>query len=262
MVEYRFADGKPERLPQLARELVGLKVDLIVTGANPNTIAARQATSTIPIVTANGHDPVGAGLVASLARPGGNITGLTVDVGNEILGMRLQLLKEIAPTSRLAVLWSPSIGFNVPQLKAMEAPARTLGMTLVPVGWRDPAELEGAFATMVRQRIGGVVVLDGPPAYGERRAIVSLAARNRLPLIAGRREFPEAGGLMAYGVSLADNFRRTARYVDRILKGAKPADLPIEQPTKFESVINLKTAKVLGLTIPQSVLLRADEIIQ
>ena len=263
VIQYRFANGKPERLPQLARELVELKVDLILTGVNLNTIAARQATSTIPIVMAVGNDPVGAGLVASLARPGGNITGLTVDIGDEILGKRVQFLKEIVPNmSRLGVLWSPAQEFNVPQLKAMEAPARSLGLTVVPVAWRVPAELEGTFSTMARQGVDGVVVLDGPLPYGERASIASLATRNRLPFITGSREFAAAGGLMSYGVSLPQNFRRAAAYVDRILKGTKPADLPVEQPAKYELVINLRTAKTLGLAIGPSMLARADEVME
>ncbi len=263
VIEYRFADGKPERLPQLARELVDLKVDLIVTGVNLNTIAARQATTTVPIVMAFGHDPVGVGLVASLARPGGNITGLAVDIGDEILGKRLELLKEVvASMSRVAVLWNPSQAFNVPQLRAMEAPARALGMTLVPIAWLDPVDLEGAFGTMVRERVGGIVVLDGPLPYGQRALISTLASRYRLPLIAGYREVPMAGALMSYGPDVADNFRRTAGYVDRILKGAKPAELPVEQPTKFELVLNARTAKALGLPIPPSVMARVDEVVE
>ncbi len=263
VIEYRFADGKLEWLPQLAQDLVRLKVDVIVTGSNPHVIAAKQATTTIPIVMVASTDPVGTGLVASISRPGGNVTGLTADVGTEMGGKRLQLLKEFVPRlSRVAVLVDPGFPPAPANFKAMETPARALGMTVVRFDARGPGDLEGVFAAMTRTRAGALAVAGGPVLFMMRNQIAQLALRNRLPSIYGvTSEFVEAGGLMSYGVNLRDLYRRAATYVDKILKGAKPADLPIEQPTKFELVINLKTAKALGLTIPPSLLQRADEVI-
>jgi len=262
MFEYRFADGRLERLPQLAQDLVRLKVDVIVTGSNAHVIAARQATTTIPIVMVYVLDPVGAGLVASVSRPGGNVTGLSQDVSAEILGKRLALLKELVPKlSRVAVLITPPV--LVPAThKAMEAAARTLGMTVVRFDARGPGDLEGVFAAMIRARSDALVVNGGPAQFNMRTQIHQLALRHRLPSISIVTEDVEAGGLMSYGPSLNDEWRRAAVYVDKILKGAQPADLPIEQPTKFELVINLKTAKALGLTIPQTLLLQADQVIE
>jgi putative ABC transport system substrate-binding protein len=264
VIEYRFAQARLERLPELAADLVRLKVDVIVTGVNSNTIAAKQATTTIPIVMANGSDPVGAGLVASLARPGGNITGLTSDTGDEITGKRVELLKEILPKlSRVAVLWNPDlVSATQARLTAAADAARKLRRAPLPVEARGLDDLERAFASMIKERAGALVVLGGAVRFNYRGQIGSMATRNRLPAIAGVKEYAEAGLLLIYGVSQPDLWRRAATYVDKILKGAKPADLPVEQPTKFELVINLKTAKALGLTLPQSFVARADEVIQ
>ena len=261
-IEYRFAEGRPERLPALAAELVRLKVDVIVTGPPPAPEAAKQATSTIPIVFAVTGDPVAEGLVASVARPGGNITGLA-SISGELVGKQLELLKEVAPKiSRVAVLQNPSNNAHPAVLRQADGAARTLGLQLHILQARTPAEVEAAFAAMRRQRAGGVLVLRDPLFFAQRTQIVALAAKSRLPAVYGNREHAEAGGLMAYGANAPLMFRRAATYVDKILKGAKPADLPVEQPTRFELVINLKTAKALGLTIPQAVLVRADQVIQ
>jgi putative ABC transport system substrate-binding protein len=263
VIEERFAQARLERLPELAADLVRLKVDVIVTGLNPNTIAAKQATTTIPIVMANCVDPVGAGLVASLARPGGNITGLTQDTGDEINGKRLELLKDILPKlSRIAVLWNPDFAPNQARLKATADAARKLGLALLSVEARGLDDLEPAFASMTKERAGALVVLGDAVLFSYRSQIGSMATRIRLPAIANVREWAEAGLLLSYGASLPDLWRRAATYVDKILKGAKPADLPIEQPSKFELVINLKTAKAFGLTLSQSFVARADEVIQ
>jgi putative tryptophan/tyrosine transport system substrate-binding protein len=263
VVERRFADGKQERLPALAAELVRLKVDVIVTGSNPVVAAVKQATTTIPVVMAVSRDPVGAGFIASLARPGGNITGLSNDPTPEILGKNLELLKEAVPgVSRVAFLWNPVPPGAGTYRDVVESAARRLGVTFQSVEVRGRNEFEGAFAAMVRERAGGVVVAGDPVTFGARSQVVLLAARNRLPAMYVQREFVEGGGLMSYGPNIAHQFRRAAVYVDKILKGAKPAALPVEQATRFELVINLKTAKALGLTIPPSVLLRADEVIQ
>ena len=265
VIEYRAADGKIERFPGLATELIRLKVDLIVAGNTPAARAVQQATTTIPLVVAAMGDPVGDGLVASLARPGGNITGSTF-LGPELVPKRLEMLKAALPTvSRVAALWHPGAysGRTMrDMLKETEAAARTLGVQLQLVEVRGPDEFDHAFSTMTRERAGALIVFPSPMLFGERRRIVDLAAKHRLPSMAVAREFVELGGLIAYGASINDLFRRAATYVDKILKGVKPADLPVEQPTKFELVINLKTAKALELTIPQSLLLRADEVIQ
>jgi putative ABC transport system substrate-binding protein len=261
-IEYRFADGQPDRLPALAAELVRLKVDVIVTGGPPAPEAAKQATSTIPIVFAVAADPAAQGLVASLARPGGNITGLA-SIAAEVVGKELELLKEVAPkVLRVAVLQNPSNHVHPTVLRQAEGAARALGIQLQIVQARTPPEIEAAFAAMRSQRVGGVLVLRDGLFLAQRTQTAALAAKNRLPTVYGHREEAEAGGLMAYGASVSFMYRRAATYVDKILRGAKPADLPVEQPTKFELVINLKTAKALGLTIPQSLLLRADEVIQ
>ena len=262
--EYRFADQQRERLPDLAAELVRLKVDVIVTGTDPGTMAARQATTTIPIVMALGVDPVGAGLIASLRRPGGNVTGLLAVVGPEIEGKRLEHLKEIVPRmARVACFWNPDIPGYVAFWKATEEAARRLGVTLLSVEVREPREIEGAFARITRERAQALVVIaDALALSAVRPEIPALAAKHRLPASYAAREAVDAGGLMSYGASMADLFRRAAGYVDKILKGAKPGDLPVEQPTKFELVLNRKTAKALGLTIPQSLLIRADEVIE
>ncbi len=267
LIEYRAAEGKMERLPDLAAELAGLKIDVIVAPNTPAARAARQATATIPIpiVVPVMGDPIGDGLVASLARPAGNITGLTF-LGPELVPKRLQVLKEALPkVSRVAALWHPGAfgeRTNQDMLKGTEAAARTLGVHLqfAEVGGAD--DFDRAFSTMTRERADAVIVFPGPMLFNERKRIVGLAAKHRLPSMFSAREFVELGGLISYGASIADLIRRSATHVDKILKGAKPGDLPVEQPTKFELVINLKTAKALGLAIPPSVLLRADEVIQ
>ena len=261
-IEYRFAEGRPERLPALAAELVRLKVDVIVTAASPAPEAAKQATSTIPIVFTVSADPVAVGLVASLARPGGNITGLA-NMAPDVVGKQLELLKEVVPkVSRVAVLRNPNNPGQSVVLREAEGAARTLGLQLHIVPARTPTEIETAFAAMRSQRAGGVLVVRDGLFLAQRTQIATLAAKSRLPAVYSFRDQVEAGGLMAYGANSPQMYRRAATYVDKILKGAKPADLPVEQPTKFEFVINLKTANALGLKIPQSLLGRADEVIQ
>ena len=262
VIEYRFGGGRVERLPELAAELARLKPDIIVTPGTPASLAAKRATSTIPIVFAGVADAVGAGLVATLARPGGNITGLT-GISAELGGKRLELLKEVTPNaSRVAVLYNPADRANVLVLKGLQESARALGLTLQPLEVRKPGEFESAFVAMTRKRAQVLFVAAGVLSTEHRKTIVDLAAKSRIPAMWGDREFVEAGGLMSYAVNFYDQVRRAATYVDKILKGAKPADLPVEQPTKFELVINLKTAKALGLTIPQSLLLQVDQIIE
>ena len=257
MFERRYADGRLERLPDLAAELVRLRVDVIITGSNVHVAAAQRATATIPIVMVAAGDPVGAGFIASLARPGGNITGFSADASREIVGKNLALLKEIVPSlSRVGVVGRSS------QRGALEAAARQLNVALEVVDIRSPEDFESAFAAMVGKRVGAVVLGAGPLTYMRRQQIADLALTHRLPAITTLNEFAPAGLLMTYGTNLPDLYRRAASYVAKILRGAKPAELPVEQPTKFELVINLKTAKALGLTIPQSLLLRADEVIQ
>ncbi len=262
-IESRFgAEGRPERLPALAADLVRLKVDVIVTGGPPAPVAAKQATSTIPIVFAVSGDPVAEGLVASLARPGGNITGLA-SISGDVVGKQVALLKEVAPrVSRVAVLQNPSNETHARILQQAEGAARALGVQLHIVPARTPPEIDAAFAAMRSQRVGSVLVLRDALFLAQRTQIAALAAKSRLPGVYGFREQAEAGGLMAYGASAPLMYRRAAAYVDKILKGAKPADLPVEQPTKFELVINMKMAKALGLTIPPSLLLRADKVIE
>jgi ABC-type uncharacterized transport system substrate-binding protein len=265
LIEYRAAGGKLERLPRLATELARLKVDVILAGATPAARAAQKATTTIPIVASSMGDPVGDGLVASLARPGGNITGTTF-LGPELVPKRLELLKEALPkVTRVAALLHPG-AFGERTMRDMvkdtEAAARTLGVQLEVVEVHGPDEFDGAFSLMARQHADALIVFASVMLFSERRRIVALAAKSRLPAMFNNRESVEIGGLISYGVSLTDLSRRAATYVDKILRGAKPADLPVEQPTKFELVINLKTAKALGLTIPPSLLQRADEIIQ
>jgi putative ABC transport system substrate-binding protein len=262
-IEYRYAEGKFERLPDLAAELVRLKVDVIVTHTDPAIRAAKQATSQIPIVMAVVGDPVVTGLAASLARPGGNITGLSF-LAPELAGKRLELLKETVPRlSRVAVLWnSPSVAMRHTFREAQVA-AGALGLAFISLEVQgNPEDFERVFSTTPRERPDGLFVTLDPFTRLHRKRIVELAAKHQLPAIYEQREFVDAGGLMSYGPSVPDMWRRAATYVDKILKGAKPADLPVEQPTRFELVINLKTAKALGLTIPQSVILRADQAIQ
>jgi len=265
LIEYRAADGRIERLPALAAELARLKVDLIVAVATPGARASQQATTTIPIVGVAMGDPVRDGLVASLARPGANVTGSTF-LGPELVPKRLELFKEALPSIlRVAVLWHPgAFGERTmgDMLKASEATSRTLGVRLQLAEVRGSDDLDRAFSTMIKERADALFVLPSTMLFNERRRIVVLAAKYRLPSMFNAREFVELGGLMGYGASILDLNRRAAIYVDKILQGAKPGDLPVEQPTKFELVINLKTAKALGLTIPPSLLQRADQVIE
>jgi len=263
VIEFRWARGKLDLLPELASELVRMNVDVLVAAPTPPAMAASKATRTIPIVVIGVNDPVGLGLVSSLARPGGNVTGLTYSVGQEIYGKQLALLKEVAPKAkRVAVLWNPDISTLAPTIKDVHAAARSLELKLQPLEARGPAELESAFSAMARERVDGLLVIVDSVFSFHRAQLVDLAARSRLPAAYTNRQPVEAGGLMSYGPSFADLWHRAAGYVDRILKGAKPGDLPFEQPTKYELVVNLKTAKAFGLTIPQSVILRADEVIE
>ena len=263
VIEWRFADGRAERLPDLAAELVRRQADVIVAPSTPTALAAKNATKTIPIVTVAVGDPVGLGLVASLARPEGNITGLTSFVAREIAGKQLELLKETAPkVSRVAVLWNPATPGTALSLRETEVAGLALGLQLQPVEARSLKEFDSAFAAMTKKRAGALLVAGDIAFLTHRTRLADLAAKSRLPATYTDREYVEAGGLMSYGPIISELFRRAAAYVDKILKGAKPADLPIEQPTKFELVINLKTAKALGLTIPPSLLLRADQVIE
>ena len=262
VIEYRSAEGKPDRLPAVAAELVRLKVDLIVTTGPSVTRAAKGATVTIPIVMTNDNDPVGNGFVTSLARPGGNITGLST-LAPELSGKRLELMKEIIPKlSRMAVLGTSTIPGYAQVLKEMELAARAFKVKLQYLDVLDPKDIETAFRAASKERADAVLVLTGLVFNSHRTQVVELAVKSRLPVIYISTEFVEDGGLMSYGVSQNDLARRAATYVDRILKGAKPADLPVEQPTKFELVINLKAAKQIGLTIPPNVLARADKVIR
>ncbi len=258
-IESRWAEGKAERLPALATELVRLKVDAIVAFGDPAIRAAQQATRTIPVVAAT-DDMVGAGLVQSLARPGGNVTGVSI-LASELNAKRLELLKEAVPrAARIAALWDSGTGSF--HLQALQAAARSLGVALQILEVRQPDDFPRAFKAAKDGRAEGLDVLASPFLHGYRETIIDLAAKNRLPAIYQWRETAEAGGLLSYGPRLPDVMRQCAGYLDRILKGAKPADLPVEQPTRFELVINMKTAKALGLKIPQSVLIRADQVIQ
>jgi ABC-type uncharacterized transport system substrate-binding protein len=262
VIEYRWAEGKYDRFPDLAAELVRLKVDIIVTGGTPSTQAAMQATKTIPIVMVGTGDPLRTGLIASLARPGGNVTGLT-QLGAEVAGKRLQILKDTVPNvSRVAFLRNRASPAHVPYFNELQAAARGLRLTLQSVEVQEPYEFERAFAEMMRERPDALIVTADAIHQLRQAWIVEFAAKRRLPALYQLKEYVEAGGLMSYGASITDNYRRAATYVDKILKGAKPSDLPVEQPTKFELVINLKTAKALGLTIPQTLLLRADQVIE
>jgi len=262
VIEWRFAGARAERLPDLAAELVRLRVDLIVTPSTPTALAVKNATKTIPIVTVSVGDPVELGLVASLARPGGNITGLTGTVSQEIAGKQLELLKEIVPkVSRMAVLWNPATRGNALALREAEIAARALGVELQVLEARSLNDFESAFAAMSKKRAGALLILGDVMFTTHRRRLADLAAKSRLPAMYWGRQSVDEGGLASYGANVLDNFRRAAVYVDKILKGAKPSDLPIERPTKFELVLNLKTAKALGLTIPPALLLRADQVI-
>ena len=264
-IEYRDAEGKLEQLPGLAAELVALKVDVIAVTSTPAGLAAKKATMTIPIVFTWAADPVRSGLVTSLGRPGGNVTGLSV-LFTELVGKRLELLKQAVPgVSRVAVLRHPGDygeGTEREMLREADVAARALGVRLQVVEARGPQDFDRAFADMTRARADAVTVESTNIFFAERRRLVDLAAKHRLPATYLVREFVDAGGLMSYAANVADLHRRAAGYVDRILRGAKPGDLPVEQPTKFELVVNLKAAKALGLAIPQTVLQRADQVIQ
>src|SRR5437870_12245837 len=262
LIEYRYAEGKLDRLPALAAELVRLKVDLIVTGGPGATRSAKEATVTIPIVFAQDGDPVASGFVASLARPGGNITGLS-SLAPELSGKRLELLKEVVPKlSRVAVLGTSTSPSTAPTLKETELAAGASKVQLQYLDVLDAKDIETAFRDAAKGRADAVLVLAGPVVFPQRTQIAKLAVKSRLPAIYPQTKFSEVGGLMYYGANSPDMYRRAATYVDKILKGAKPADLPVEQPTKFEFVINLKTAKQIGLTISPNVLARADKVIK
>jgi putative ABC transport system substrate-binding protein len=262
VIEWRFADGEAERLPGLAAELVQLKLDVLVAGAEISVRALQKATATIPIVIALGADLIGAGFVKSLAHPGGNITGNTL-MGSEIVPKQLEMLLSMAPTlTRVAVLLSPANLNHAASLASVQAAAKTRRVTILPVEARRSEEIEKAFALMRRDKAGAVIVLADGIFNGKARQIAELAAKSRLLSVARIREYVDAGCLMSYGPSFSDSFRRVATYVDKIFKGAKPGDLPVEQPTKFELFINGKTAKALGLKIPQSLLISADKVIE
>jgi putative ABC transport system substrate-binding protein len=262
VIEYRSADGRPERFPGLATELVRLKVDLIVTRGTPAVLAAKKATGSIPIVMASSADPAGYGIVSGLARPGGNVTGLST-IGVELAGKRLELLKEAIPRiARIAQLANMSSPASASQWPQIEVAARSLGLEPQLLDVRASEDFARAFDTAIKQRADAVSVANDTLIQTNRRRIVDLSAKHRLPSIFGSREFVDAGGLMAYGPNFTDLYRRAATYVDKIFKGAKPADLPVEQPTRYELHVNLKTAKALGLTIPQTILIRADQVIE
>jgi putative ABC transport system substrate-binding protein len=262
VVERRFAEAKAERIPDIAGELVRLKVDVIVTSTDVGIAAVKQQTQIIPIVMANSTDPVGIGFVASLARPGGNVTGLS-SVSPELSAKRLELLKEAVPRlSRLAIVWNPDVRGAVLEYKETESAARSLHLQLQSVEVNRPDGFDRAFSALTTRRAEALIVASSPLAFRNRILIASLAQENRLPSIYGLREFADAGGLMAYGPNYAELWRRAAAYVSKILKGANPGQLPVEQPTTFELVINRKTAKALGLTIPPSLLRRAEQVIE
>ena len=261
-IETRFADGKPERLPALAAELVRQRVDVILAGSTPGALAAKKATTTIPIVMVTTGDPVRDGLVPSLARPGGNLTGITA-LGQALDTKRLELIKEAVPgVTRVAVLVDPDSYYTALFLKEKEPAARRLAVELRLLEVRDPAALEKALATLATERIGALMVQTNATFITHRNRIVALVAKNRLPAVYGDRTFVDAGGLMFYGASLASLYGDAAVYTDKILKGARPADLPVEQPTKLELIIILKTAKTLGMTLPPSLLARADHVVE
>jgi putative tryptophan/tyrosine transport system substrate-binding protein len=260
--ERRWAENQLERLPELAAQLVRLNVDVILAVGTLGPLAAKRATSTIPIVMTAAGDPVGSGLVASLARPGGNVTGMSL-MAPDLGGKRLELLKELLPRlARVAVLWNAANPYPAIVFKETQAAGRTLGIEVQSLEVRGPDDFDGAFAAARQQHPDALIAVEDPLTFTYRRRIADFAVANQLPSLHGLREDVEAGGLISYGANLADLFRRAAYYVDKILKGAKPADLPVQQPTKFELVINLKTARALGLTVPPTLLARADEVIE
>jgi putative ABC transport system substrate-binding protein len=262
LVEYRFSEDRNDRLPALAAELVAMKVELIVASGTPASFAAAQATKTIPIVMGGiAADPVATGLVTSLARPGGNITGMTM-MSPQLSGKRLELLKRILPSlSRVAVLWNPPNPAYGPILKELEAAAHMLGLSLQRLEVRVPEDLEGAFETASRQRTGALIAPGDPLVSNRPRMVADLSLKYRLPTLMENKEFVEVGGLLSLGLDLVDSYRRAATHVDKILKGANPAEIPMEQPTKFDLLVNLKTARALGITIPPLVLLQATRVI-
>ena len=260
-IEYRFAEHKSDRLPELAADLVRLKVDLIVVTARTTALAAKKATTTIPIVMANASDPVAAGLVASLARPGGNVTGLT-GLGSELITKRLEILKDAVPKLVLVGLLQP-VGGSGSQVKELRSAALALKLNLEEIETHaDPKSLEGAFQTANQKQVNGIMTISTRPFFAERKRIVELAGKHRLPAIYSQKAYVDEGGLMAYGGDFGDQFRKAAQYVDKILKGANPADLPVQQARKFEFIINLKAAKQIGLTIPVRVLERANQVVK
>jgi putative tryptophan/tyrosine transport system substrate-binding protein len=262
IVERRYADNQLERLPALAAELVRLKVDVILATGTVAPLAARKATTTIPVVIWSTGDPIGSGIAASLARPGGNTTGLTID-SPELAAKRLQLLKEIAPgLTRVAVIWNAANPYAAVVFNETQQAARLLAIQVESIEVRSPFDFDSAFGAVIKARPSGLVVVEDPLTFSVATRIVNFALTNRLPAMYGMKEFVSAGGLIAYGPDYQDLLRRAATYVDKILKGANPGDLPIEQPTKFGLVINLRTATALSLTVPQSLLLRTDEVIQ
>jgi putative ABC transport system substrate-binding protein len=261
-IEFRWADGNANRLPLLAAELAKLKLDAIVSQGTQATDAARRATTTIPIVFAVAGDPVGTGLVSSLSRPGRNVTGLS-DIAPEMAGKRLELLRQLVPgITRIAVLWNPANPSAAPQMRDTGAVARSFALLVRSLELKDVSQLEGAFASAVQDRVGAMIALSDGALYARRVQIAQLAARHRLPCVAWTPEFAESGCLMTYGADVVEMHRRAATFVDKIWRGVSPADLPVEQPTKFQLVFNLKTAKALGLTIPPSLLARADQVIE
>jgi putative ABC transport system substrate-binding protein len=262
LIEYRWLEGRYDRLHALIGELLGLKVDVLVTAGTPATLALKKATTTVPIVMIAVGDPVGTGIVPSLGRPGGNITGVT-SISTEMDGKRLELLREVAPDiSHVAVLWNAASPLQVLAEKQTQAAARTLHVKVLSLGVRTLQDIQAAFSVIVKERPGALLVLADRLFLQHRALIMDFTAQQRLPGVHAYRELVEAGGLMSFGPSYADMHRRAAYFVDRILRGAKPADLPVERPSKFDLVINLKAAKALGLAIPQSVLLRATEVLQ
>ncbi len=261
-MEFRWAEDRLEQLADLATGLARSEADVIMTQGTPAAIAAKNASRRIPIVFVQVGDPVGSGVAVSLARPGANMTGLTIAAG-ELGSKRLELLKEAVPAlSRVAVLWHPGFGSHAKELNELKIAARTLRIDLLPVEFRGPSDFEGGFTTIKKESAGAVLMMGHPMTFNHAKRLAGLATKAQLPAISLYREFVQAGGLLAYGASISHMYRHAATYVDKILKGAKPADLPIEQPTKLELIINLKTAKALGLTIPPSLLLRADQVIE
>jgi putative tryptophan/tyrosine transport system substrate-binding protein len=262
VIEYRYAQNRNDRLPELAAELVRLNVDVIAAAGTLAALAAKHATTTIPIVMTSAGDPIGNGLVASLARPGGNVTGFSLMM-SDVSGKRLELLKELVPgLSRVAVLWNSTNPYPTIVFKETQDAARTLGIEVQSLEVKGPADFATVFELARQKRPDAFFTIDDPLTLSQLNQILDFAAANRLPAIYGVQEFAAAGGLMAYGASIPDLYRRAATYVDKILRGAKPGKLPVEQPTKFELVINLKTAKALGLTVPQTLLVAADEVIE